>query len=65
MKRSLKSLAKRAAAKVKEENLRADLLFEIGCEEIPAGMIPKAAQELKAILAKQLSDARLGRRADS
>jgi glycyl-tRNA synthetase beta chain len=34
---------------------RGDLLFEIGCEEIPAGMIAKAAQELKAILATQLS----------
>jgi glycyl-tRNA synthetase beta chain len=33
----------------------ADLLFEIGCEEIPAGMILKASQELKGILAKQLS----------
>ena len=32
-----------------------DLLFEIGCEEIPAGMIARAAQELKAILATQLS----------
>ncbi|MGA2509340.1 MAG: glycine--tRNA ligase subunit beta [Candidatus Acidiferrales bacterium] len=31
-----------------------DLLFEIGCEEIPAGMILKATQELKAILATQL-----------
>jgi glycyl-tRNA synthetase beta chain len=27
-----------------------DFLFEIGCEEIPAGMIAKAAVELKAIL---------------
>ena len=35
--------------------LRGDLLFEIGCEEIPAGMIAKAAQELKAILATQLA----------
>jgi glycyl-tRNA synthetase beta chain len=26
------------------------LLFEIGCEEIPAGMIQKAARELKALL---------------
>src|SRR5271154_5368801 len=34
---------------------RGDLLFEIGCEEIPAGMILKASQELKAILAKYLS----------
>jgi glycyl-tRNA synthetase beta chain len=33
---------------------RADLLFEIGCEEIPAGWIEKAAQQLKAILATQL-----------
>src|SRR3984885_1401371 len=32
----------------------ADLLFEIGCEEIPAGMILKASIELKAILQKYL-----------
>ena len=32
-----------------------DLLFEIGCEEIPAGMIAKAARELKAILGMHLS----------
>ena len=38
---------------------RGDLLFEIGCEEIPAGMILKASQELKAILAKHLSAHRL------
>ena len=31
-----------------------DLLFEIGCEEIPAGMISKAAVELKEILQKYL-----------
>jgi len=31
------------------------LLFEIGCEEIPSGMIAKAAQELEVILSKQLS----------
>jgi glycyl-tRNA synthetase beta subunit len=29
-----------------------DFLFEIGCEEIPAEMIPKASRELKAILEK-------------
>ena len=34
---------------------RGDLLFEIGCEEIPAGMISKAAQELKEVLTKHLS----------
>jgi glycyl-tRNA synthetase beta chain len=32
----------------------ADFLLEIGCEEIPAGMIPKAAEELKVILEKYL-----------
>ena len=29
---------------------RGDFLFEIGCEEIPAGMIVKACRELKALL---------------
>src|SRR4029077_13977157 len=32
-----------------------DLLFEIGCEELPAGMIAKASSELKAILEKYFS----------
>ena len=32
-----------------------DLLFEIGCEEIPAGMISKAAEELKSLLTAQLA----------
>src|SRR6202034_2145558 len=32
---------------------RGDFLFEIGCEEIPAGLILKASQELKALLQKQ------------
>jgi len=32
-----------------------DLLFEIGCEEIPAGMIARAAGELKAILERHLA----------
>jgi glycyl-tRNA synthetase beta chain len=36
-----------------------DLLFEIGCEEVPAGMIEKAAKELKAILVKSLLAANL------
>jgi glycyl-tRNA synthetase beta chain len=34
------------------KNATADFLLEIGCEEIPAGMIPKAAEELKVILVK-------------
>ncbi len=33
---------------------RGELLFEIGCEEIPAGMIFKAAGELKALLEASL-----------
>jgi glycyl-tRNA synthetase beta chain len=35
----------------------ADFLFEIGCEEIPAGMIPRACSELKVTLEKYLSSA--------
>jgi glycyl-tRNA synthetase beta chain len=41
------------------KNLFGDFLFEIGCEEIPAGMIAKAAQELQALLAKHLSESGL------
>jgi glycyl-tRNA synthetase beta chain len=33
----------------------ADFLFEIGCEEIPAGMIPGAMKELQGILEKYLN----------
>ncbi len=33
---------------------RAELLFEIGCEEIPAGMLPRAEAELRMILEKYL-----------
>jgi glycyl-tRNA synthetase beta chain len=33
----------------------ADFLFEIGCEEIPAGMLPGAMKELKVILEKYLA----------
>src|SRR5665213_781124 len=33
----------------------AEFLFEIGCEEIPAGMLPGAIKELKVILEKYLS----------
>ena len=32
-----------------------DFLFEIGCEEIPAGMLPGAVQELQVILEKYLT----------
>ena len=33
---------------------RVDLLFEIGAEEIPAGMLPKAEEELRVLLEKLL-----------
>jgi glycyl-tRNA synthetase beta chain len=32
-----------------------ELLFEIGCEEIPAGMLPKAEEELRANIEKLLA----------
>lgn len=34
---------------------RIELLFELGCEEIPAGMLPRAIAELKTIFEKQLT----------
>ena len=34
---------------------RVELLLEVGCEEIPAGMLPKAISELKTILQKHLT----------
>jgi glycyl-tRNA synthetase beta chain len=37
----------------------ADLLFEIGAEEIPAGFVPQALEQLERELAKALDDARL------
>ncbi|MGA2422095.1 MAG: glycine--tRNA ligase subunit beta, partial [Candidatus Acidiferrum sp.] len=43
-----------AAGKAPVEK-RVELLFEIGCEEIPAGMLPKAEEELKANLTKLLT----------
>src|SRR5438128_7160959 len=53
-----KSLAKkilpRAAAKPAPDK-RIELLFEVGCEEIPAGMLARAEAELKAGLEKQLT----------
>jgi len=34
---------------------KVELLFEIGCEEIPAGMLPRAEEELRASLEKLLT----------
>ena len=33
----------------------AELLFEIGCEEIPAGMLPKAEEDLRVNIEKLLA----------
>ncbi len=38
---------------------RAPLVFEIGCEEIPAGLLAKTTAELKAILERHLEANRL------
>ena len=37
-----------------------ELLFEIGCEEVPAGMIAKAADDLKAYIEKLLTAESIG-----
>jgi glycyl-tRNA synthetase beta chain len=50
----MKATPKRTATPPLEEK-RAELLFEIGCEEIPAGMLAKAEEELKASLEKLLT----------
>ncbi len=39
---------------MKPAERRVELLFEIGCEEIPAGMLPKAEEELRANVEKLL-----------
>ena len=46
--------------KVPPAERRSELLFEIGSEEIPAGMLPKAEEELKANLEKLLIAESLG-----
>src|SRR6202030_41755 len=50
--------AKALTAVAPEKGL--ELLFEIGCEEIPAGMIAKAAGDLKAYFEKLLTGESLG-----
>ncbi|HOX09287.1 MAG TPA: glycine--tRNA ligase subunit beta, partial [Candidatus Omnitrophota bacterium] len=37
-----------------------DLLLEIGCEELPAGYIPPAAEQLRSSLEAGLKEARIG-----
>jgi glycyl-tRNA synthetase beta chain len=47
--------ASRKGAKKTAQKEVGDLLFEIGCEEIPAGMIARAAEELMSLVKNQLS----------
>jgi len=49
-----KAPGKKSEAKPATEK-RAEMLFEVGCEEIPAGMIARAESELRAGLEKQLT----------
>src|ERR1700745_701250 len=52
--------AKRAGGgKADARDTRVELLFEVGCEEIPAGMLARAEGELKAGLEKQVAVERL------
>jgi glycyl-tRNA synthetase beta chain len=53
----MKRVGKSSPNNVKKETVprRVDLVFEIGCEEIPAGMLPKAEEDLKANLYKLLA----------
>jgi glycyl-tRNA synthetase beta chain len=53
MKKPGKKSSKGAHTLSKNER-RVELLFEIGAEEIPAGMLPRAVSELKTILEKHL-----------
>jgi glycyl-tRNA synthetase beta chain len=46
---------KEPALKVAPADRKLELLFEVGCEEIPAGMLARATEELKAGLQKQLA----------
>ncbi|HWF40113.1 MAG TPA: glycine--tRNA ligase subunit beta [Candidatus Acidoferrales bacterium] len=46
----------RASQKGPKARQFGELLFEIGCEEIPAGMLAKACGELQEILARKLVD---------
>jgi glycyl-tRNA synthetase beta chain len=47
--------ARGARVKKAAKEKRVELLFELGCEEIPAGMLPRAEEELRANIEKLLS----------
>jgi glycyl-tRNA synthetase beta chain len=65
MKPDLKSGAKRGTdIKDRAKEGFAELFLEIGCEEIPAGMIPGATKEIQAILDKYLAIEKLAEGAE-
>src|SRR6266581_3273554 len=45
----------KAAKIATPEEKRVELLFEVGCEEIPAGMLPKAEEEFRTNIEKLLT----------
>src|SRR6266403_1241300 len=49
------ALKKAAPAKSSPVDQRVELLFEIGAEEIPAGMLPRAVSELQSILERHFA----------
>jgi glycyl-tRNA synthetase beta chain len=49
-----RALKPKSAAKAAAEK-KLELLFEVGCEEIPAGMLARATEDLKSGLEKQLA----------
>src|ERR1700731_5355298 len=49
------SLMPKSAKPSAKPDPRAELLFEIGAEETPAGMLPRAVSELKSILERHLA----------
>ena len=55
----MKTMAKAKFLAAKKTKTHGEFFFEIGCEEIPAWMIPKALQELKVLLEKYLAAAGL------
>ena len=52
MKSQPRNPARKSQTSSGRSKLRGDFLYEIGCEEIPAGMIRKASEELKVLLEK-------------
>jgi glycyl-tRNA synthetase beta chain len=50
-----KPAAKKPLTKLPPAEKKLELLFEVGCEEIPAGMLARATEDLKVGLEKQLA----------